>query len=117
MYMELGDQDNQDQSMSMGFDIQEEMKKLMSAFMNRSDARGNTALHMAVLHKKMAAITYLLSNGAQPSLRALNEHHFTPLTLAVRSGRLHVGSLFTPLLRQDRARARVYIYGDAYPTY
>ena len=58
----------------------------MGVFVNRSDARGNTALHMAVLHKKMASITYLLANGARASLRALNEHHLTPITLAVRKG-------------------------------
>jgi len=58
----------------------------MDVFVNRSDARGNTALHMAVMHKKMASITYLLANGARASLRALNEHHLTPITLAVRKG-------------------------------
>jgi ankyrin repeat protein len=80
-----GDDSDMHQSIN-AVNINGEVEKLLYVFRNRCDSRGNTALHMAVRHKKMAVIDWLLQNGARPSLRVLNEDNLTPLTLAVRAG-------------------------------
>ena len=52
------------------------------------DSYGNTALHMAVLYKKLEIIDWMLSKvGSKMLLSILNDDGFTPLTLAARSGK------------------------------
>jgi len=57
-------------------------------FTNARDKFGNTALHMAVLHKRTETISWLMANGGSPSLEVVNEEGFTPLTLSARKGLL-----------------------------
>jgi ankyrin repeat protein len=59
---------------------------LRSAFLNRRDSQGNTALHQAVKYRRISTIDWLLNNGAEHSLSILNDEDLTPLTLAVRLG-------------------------------
>ena len=59
---------------------------LQSAFLNRRNSEGNTALHLAVKFKQTSTIDWLLDNGAKPSLDMLNNEDYTPMTLAVRQG-------------------------------
>jgi ankyrin repeat protein len=56
-------------------------------FLNAVDFFGNTALHMAVLHRKKNVIDWLMTNDyAKASLEILNFDGFTPLTYAARLG-------------------------------
>lgn len=48
----------------------------MTKFINMKDMLGNTALHYAVLHRNIDAVTYLLNNGADPTL--INNDGLTP---------------------------------------
>lgn len=75
---------------AMGSNHEEVVESLQSAFVNMRDARGNTALHMAVTYEQTATVDWLLDNGAEPSLRMLNNQHLTPLTLAVRQNSVEV---------------------------
>ena len=65
---------------------QSKLLTLIGCFLNRSDAFGNTALHMAVMYKQSRVVDWLLDHGGKPSMRAMNEDGLTPLTLAVRDG-------------------------------
>ena len=65
---------------------QSKLLTLVGCFLNRSDAFGNTALHMAVMYKQSRVVDWLLDHGGKPSMRAMNEDGLTPLTLAVRNG-------------------------------
>ena len=55
---------------------------LQSKIINRQTSRGNTVLHLVVLHKRKDVIDWLLANGAKPSLSILNVDILTPYTLA-----------------------------------
>ncbi len=56
-------------------------------FMNAIDYYGNTALHMAVYHRKKDVIDWLMTKeAAKASLEILNFDGFTPLTYAARLG-------------------------------
>jgi ankyrin repeat protein len=56
-------------------------------FLNAIDYFGNTALHMAVLHRKKEVIDWLMTNEeAKASLEILNFDGYTPLTYAARLG-------------------------------
>ena len=56
-------------------------------FLNAIDFFGNTALHMAVFHRKKDVIDWLMTNeDAKASLEILNFDGFTPLTYAARLG-------------------------------
>jgi ankyrin repeat protein len=56
-------------------------------FLNAIDFFGNTALHMAVFHRRKEVIDWLMTNeDATASLEILNFDGFTPLTYAVRLG-------------------------------
>lgn len=79
---------------------------LLSAFLNRRDSAGNTALHLAVRHRRISTIDWLLQNGATPSLKMLNNDNYTPLTLAVRQGDVKT---FDHLFAKQRQR--VWSYG------
>ncbi len=59
--------------------------QLLSEFVNAVDYFGNTALHMAVLHRKMDVIDWLMTTEVA-SLEILNYDGFTPLTYAARLG-------------------------------
>ena len=82
------------------------MKLLQTAFVNRRDSAGNTALHVAVEHRRKSTIDWLLDNGAETSLSFLNNDNLTPLTLAVRLGD---ADIFEHLLA--RQRMVVWSYG------
>ena len=102
LYLDLGEQDlgeqvdNENEDVAQNdapkkdLNVHAEVQRLKYVFMNRCDARGNTALHLAVMHQKKNVIDWLLQNGAKPSLRTLNQDHLTPLTLAVRMGNAEV---------------------------
>jgi hypothetical protein len=66
-------------------------KLLMWEFVNAADSLGNTALHVAVWHRRKDIIDWILSmpEGSH-SLSMLNHEAFTPLTLAVRRGDLEI---------------------------
>jgi len=70
------------------------------------DSAGNTALHVAVEHRRKSTIDWLLDNGAETSLSFLNNDNLTPLTLAVRLGD---ADIFEHLLA--RQRMVVWSYG------
>jgi ankyrin repeat protein len=56
-------------------------------FLNAIDFFGNTALHMAVFHRRKNVIDWLMTNvDARASLEILNFDGFTPLTFAARLG-------------------------------
>ena len=55
-------------------------------FVNARDSHGNTALHLAVIHKRFETIKWLIENGAKESLGLMNDEGFTPLTLSCRLG-------------------------------
>jgi ankyrin repeat protein len=79
---------------------------LLSAFLNRRNSGGDTALHLAVKFGRISTIDWLLDNGAMPSLDMLNNKNYTPVTLAVRQG--DVGT-FKHIL--DRQRVTIWAYG------
>jgi len=68
---------------------------------------GNTALHMAVYHRQTEVIKWLMEEGAEPSLRFMNEHHLTPFTLAAKQGHLEIYELLTESMRQTS-----WVYGQ-----
>eukprot|EP00282_Hemiselmis_andersenii_P015972 CAMPEP_0114112884 /NCGR_PEP_ID=MMETSP0043_2-20121206/2620_1 /TAXON_ID=464988 /ORGANISM="Hemiselmis andersenii, Strain CCMP644" /LENGTH=1168 /DNA_ID=CAMNT_0001205003 /DNA_START=196 /DNA_END=3702 /DNA_ORIENTATION=- len=55
-------------------------------FVNAQDTTGNTALHMAVLHKQLRVIDWLIAHGGKPSLTIMNMDGLTPFTLAAKMG-------------------------------
>ena len=79
---------------------------LHSAFLNRRDSAGDTALHLAVRHRRISTIDWLLQSGAMPSLELLNNKNYTPLTLAVRQGDVKT---FSHVFAKQRQR--VWSYG------
>ena len=97
-----------DSSRDANSSVSKEMERLKAVWMNRSDTRGNTALHMAVQHKQHETIDWLLENGASPSMLVLNEDNFTPLTLSVRNGD---PQLFQHLTK--RLQINVWSFGSA----
>jgi len=55
-------------------------------FVNAQDTTGNTALHMAVYHKQLKVIDWLITHGGKPSLTMMNHDGLTPFTLAAKMG-------------------------------
>jgi len=55
-------------------------------FVNAQDTTGNTALHMAVFHKQLRVIDWLIGHGGRPSLTMMNLDGLTPFTLAAKMG-------------------------------
>jgi hypothetical protein len=80
---------------------------LQSAFLNRRNSEGNTALHLAVKFKQTSTIDWLLDNGAKPSLEMLNNEDYTPMTLAVRQGDVATYEHLT-----ERLQVQVWTYGS-----
>jgi ankyrin repeat protein len=66
------------------------IKHLNYILLNSQDNDGNTALHMAVFHNEIPSILWLLENGGRPSLKLVNSHGYTPLTLAAQCGHVDV---------------------------
>jgi ankyrin repeat protein/Ca2+-binding EF-hand superfamily protein len=80
---------------------------LLSAFLNRRNSEGDTALHLAVRFSQIQSIDWLLDNGAQPSLDMLNNANYTPMTLAVRRGDV---TTFQHLMAKQKVQ--VWTYGS-----
>ena len=80
---------------------------LQSAFLNRRNSEGNTALHLAVKFKQTSTIDWLLDNGAKPSLDMLNNEDYTPMTLAVRQGDVATYEHLT-----ERLQVQAWTYGS-----
>jgi ankyrin repeat protein len=60
-------------------------------FINEKDQLGNTACHIAVMHRQVDAVKWLLKHGA--SLRIMNKQGLTPFTLSVWMGYLDMYEL------------------------
>lgn len=59
----------------------------MWRFLNACDTFGNTAMHMAVLHRRKEVVDWLMTTKeGRDNLNILNFDGFTPLTLAARHG-------------------------------
>jgi hypothetical protein len=59
----------------------------MWRFLNACDTFGNTAMHMAVLHRRKDVVDWIMTTEqGRDSLDILNFDGFTPLTLAARHG-------------------------------
>ena len=80
---------NNEEDRKMG--IKEYRSLLQSAFLNRQNSKGNTALHLAVFHNRMPVVDWLLGSSelqeghwAEPSLSMLNSDALTPFTMSAR---------------------------------
>jgi ankyrin repeat protein len=59
----------------------------MWRFLNACDTFGNTAMHMAVIHRRKEVVDWLMTTKeGRDNLNTLNFDGFTPLTLAARHG-------------------------------
>ncbi len=59
----------------------------MWRFLNACDTFGNTAMHMAVFHRRKEVVDWLMTTKeGRDNLNILNFDGFTPLTLAARHG-------------------------------
>jgi hypothetical protein len=83
-------------------------KQLMWEFVNATDNLGNTALHLAVWHRRKDTIDWILSKReGRHGLNVLNHDAFTPLTLAARRG--HV-DIFHHILYKNMSKTG-WVYG------
>jgi hypothetical protein len=55
-------------------------------FVNAKDGLGNTASHIAVMHKQTHMVDWLMENKARRSMRLMNNQGLTPFTLSVWLG-------------------------------
>ena len=79
---------------------------LRSAFINRRDSNGNTALHLAVMKKQKSTVDFLIENSAEPSLMILNNDNLTPFTMAAR-----IGDVSTLQHIISKGKTRTWAYG------
>jgi hypothetical protein len=75
--------------------LEEEKDNLKDAkmwyFINAADSLGNTAMHMAVYHKRKDIIDWLMTKQeGKHSLDLLNHDGYTPLTWAARYGHVDI---------------------------
>ena len=83
----------------------------MSEFINAADHMGNTAMHMAVFHRKKASIDWLMGKEeGKHSLELMNHDGFTPLTLAARLGHVEI---FQHLLYKHYSKV-IWTYGKVH---
>mmetsp|Transcript_31859 Transcript_31859/g.80202 ORF Transcript_31859/g.80202 Transcript_31859/m.80202 type:complete len:433 (-) Transcript_31859:26-1324(-) len=55
-------------------------------FLNYQDSFGNSAMHMAVFHRRKEVFDWLIQHNGKDSLEELNHDGLTPFTLAARLG-------------------------------
>jgi len=79
-----------------------------SEVVKEKDDYGNTALHVAVMHSRMDAFDWLMSNGAASCITAFNDLALTPFTLAVWLGDM---TMYTHIARTHLA-VNVWKYGE-----
>ncbi len=86
-------------------------KTSLREYLNRGDSFGNTALHMAVLHRKKDVIDCLITTK-NADLEVLNNEGFTPLTYAARLGHIDIYNhiLFTHLSRTGWTYGKVNLW-------
>ncbi len=95
---------------------------LMLAFVNTRDDYGNSALHLAVEHHNLAAITWLvkrdekerdMSGLGRVSLTLLNWKNLTPFTLSVRAAKEDPSKLETyRQILKDAYMETIWRYGN-----
>lgn len=68
---------------------------------------GNTALHMAVIHRQSEIIDWLMVNGSKESLGYMNDEHLTPFTLAAYHGYVDIFQKLTNHMRETQ-----WVYGQ-----
>jgi len=76
---------------------------LMNSCVRNEDGKGNTALHMAVMHRHTHIIDWLMENGAKESLGFINDDNLTPFTLAARQGSVDIFYQFLTKYMQTTA--------------
>jgi len=59
-------------------------------FLNYQDSFGNSAMHMAVFHRRKEVFDWLMKNDGKDSLEELNQDGLTPFTLAARLGHIDI---------------------------
>ena len=88
----------------MNLEMREAQFYFMNACVNNGDVEnGNTALHMAVIHRQPHIVEWLMGNGAAPSLQIMNEDDLTPFTLAARHGFVDLFYIFLTRYMRETA--------------